>query len=272
VHTDHLGRPARMMAQNGVAVWDVIYSPFGAASYIADATAKLDMRFPGQWFQLESGLAYNWHRHYDATLGRYVQPDPIGYAGGRSLYGYVGQNPISYVDRDGQNLVPVVIGAGIGAVGDLGAQLILNHGTWACVDWSQVAISAALGAIGSGWGAATIIKEPGLEFSHWIPSRYVRPLSRSGRSENEFYKPWLDVPILRDFINSALNGNYVPPIFHALTDPFRNLPGMSRAETWSPWVRLPLRTPAWLAGAGAGTVAGMGYSSLNQNCGCGAEK
>jgi len=77
VHTDHLGRPARMIAQNWAWVWDVIYAPFGAASAIFDATAKLDMRVPGQWFQLESGLAYNWHRHYDASLGRYVQPDPL---------------------------------------------------------------------------------------------------------------------------------------------------------------------------------------------------
>ena len=37
----------------------------------------MDIRFPGQWFQLETGLAYNWHRHYDATTGRYVQPDPL---------------------------------------------------------------------------------------------------------------------------------------------------------------------------------------------------
>ncbi|WBK01283.1 RHS repeat-associated core domain-containing protein [Methylocystis parvus] len=102
VHTDHLGRPARMVAQNWASVWDVIYSPFGAVSAIFDSTTKLDMRFPGQWFQMESGLAYNWHRHYDASLGRYVQPDPIGYVGGRSLYGYVGQNPLAHVDPDGQ--------------------------------------------------------------------------------------------------------------------------------------------------------------------------
>lgn len=36
------------------------------------------MRFPGQWFQLEAGLAYNWHRHYDSTTGRYTQADPLG--------------------------------------------------------------------------------------------------------------------------------------------------------------------------------------------------
>jgi RHS repeat-associated protein len=40
--------------------------------------APEDLRFPGQWFQLETGLAYNWHRHYDATTGRYLQPDPLG--------------------------------------------------------------------------------------------------------------------------------------------------------------------------------------------------
>jgi RHS repeat-associated protein len=101
VHTDHLGRPARMTAPNTAWAWDVIYSPFGETSYIWSNPATLDLRFPGQWFQLETGLAYNWHRHYDASLGRYVQPDPIGYDGGRSLYGYVGANPLAYSDAEG---------------------------------------------------------------------------------------------------------------------------------------------------------------------------
>ena len=62
VHADHLGRPARMTAQDQSWVWDVIYSPFGATSTIWSNPATLDLRFPGQWFQLETGLAYNWHR------------------------------------------------------------------------------------------------------------------------------------------------------------------------------------------------------------------
>jgi RHS repeat-associated protein len=40
-------------------------------------TASLDMCFPRQWFQAESGLHYNWHRQYDPTTGRYVQADPL---------------------------------------------------------------------------------------------------------------------------------------------------------------------------------------------------
>jgi RHS repeat-associated protein len=104
VHTDHLGRPARMMAQNWAWLWDVIYAPFGGTAYLWDATTRLDIRFPGQWFQLESGLAYNWHRHYDATLGRYVQPDPIGLkdsVDGPNLYSYARLNPLANTDPQG---------------------------------------------------------------------------------------------------------------------------------------------------------------------------
>ncbi len=105
VHTDHLGRPAKMTTQAQALAWDVIYSPFGATSYIATTPETQNMRFPGQWFQLESGLAYNWHRHYDATLGRYITPDPLGLpallSDGPSAYNYVGGNPLVQFDRRG---------------------------------------------------------------------------------------------------------------------------------------------------------------------------
>ena len=105
VHSDHLGRPARMTAQNQSWAWDVIYDPFGNVSYSWSNPEVMNIRFPGQWFQLETGLAYNWHRHYDATLGRYVQPDPLGLkalmSDGPSAYGYVGGNPLAYDDPFG---------------------------------------------------------------------------------------------------------------------------------------------------------------------------
>jgi RHS repeat-associated protein len=123
VHTDHLGRPARMVAQNWAWAWDVIYSPFGAVSAIWDGTSKLDMRFPGQWFQLESGLAYNWHRHYDATIGRYVQADPIGLRGGKNLFSYVNQNPLAYTDADGLEAIAAMSRYGWGLDPAEGPQL-----------------------------------------------------------------------------------------------------------------------------------------------------
>jgi RHS repeat-associated protein len=50
-------------------------SRFGAVDVIV-GPASNNLRFPGQYFLLESGLHYNWYRHYDPTLGRYVQADP----------------------------------------------------------------------------------------------------------------------------------------------------------------------------------------------------
>ena len=81
-------------------VWSASYLPFGGEYQIA-GPAALDARFPGQWFQLESGLAYNWHRHYDASLGRYTQPDPLGFVDGPSRYVYVRGDPIGKIDPKG---------------------------------------------------------------------------------------------------------------------------------------------------------------------------
>jgi RHS repeat-associated protein len=75
VHADHLNRPVKMTDGSEGVVWDAIYRPFGEAYSIA-GSATNNLRFPGQYFLLESGLAYNWYRHYDPTLGRYLQPDP----------------------------------------------------------------------------------------------------------------------------------------------------------------------------------------------------
>ena len=77
VHTDHLMRPIRITTNGGVWVWSAEYTPFGAVQALYPTATTMDLRFPGQWFQLENGLHYNWHRHYDASTGRYVQADPL---------------------------------------------------------------------------------------------------------------------------------------------------------------------------------------------------
>ncbi|MGE0084745.1 MAG: RHS repeat-associated core domain-containing protein [Desulfococcaceae bacterium] len=82
--------------------------PFGEARIkLADIVNNL--RFPGQYYDSETGLHYNWHRYYDPDSGRYLTPDPIGLAGGMNLYVYVDGNPVNRADPEGleqKNLYP----------------------------------------------------------------------------------------------------------------------------------------------------------------------
>jgi len=57
-----------------------------------------NLRFPGQYYDTESGLNYNYFRYYDPATGRYIESDPIGLKGGVSTYGYAGQIPHSNFD------------------------------------------------------------------------------------------------------------------------------------------------------------------------------
>ena len=56
---------------------------------------------PGQYYDWETGLHYNYFRYYDPKTGRYITSDPIGLQGGLNTYGYVGGNPLRYIDKLG---------------------------------------------------------------------------------------------------------------------------------------------------------------------------
>jgi len=60
-----------------------------------------NLRFPGQYYDAETGTSYNMARDYDARIGRYIESDPIGLAGGLNTFGYAGANPLLHSDPEG---------------------------------------------------------------------------------------------------------------------------------------------------------------------------
>jgi len=103
-----------------------------------------NLRFPGQYFDAETGLHYNYFRDYDPQLGRYLQSDPIGLAGGVNTFGYVGGNPTRWVDPTGENTA--VVGGAPGAIGGLADLCLANP-----------VICGVLAAGGGGFEAGAII-------------------------------------------------------------------------------------------------------------------
>ncbi|MGL4437883.1 MAG: RHS repeat-associated core domain-containing protein [Bosea sp. (in: a-proteobacteria)] len=149
VHVDHLNRPIMLTDAAKINVWWASYEPFGKVRATGGALTQ-NLGLPGQWFQLESGLAYNWHRHYDPATGRYTTADPLGFVDGASVFAYASSAPQVAVDPSGQ-FVHVIIGVGLGIVADLAISKVRDN--CACKDTSSAVGAAGYGALGGIAGA-----------------------------------------------------------------------------------------------------------------------
>ncbi|MCH9671030.1 MAG: RHS domain-containing protein, partial [Gammaproteobacteria bacterium] len=99
-HNDHLGTPKVLTDEAQTIVWEAYHSPFGTAEITIENVTN-NLRFPGQYFDAETGNHYNYFRDYDPMVGRYTQSDPIGLRGGVNTYLYVGASPMNWFDARG---------------------------------------------------------------------------------------------------------------------------------------------------------------------------
>jgi RHS repeat-associated protein len=102
VRPDHLATPREVRNSLDQTLWRWDSEPFGSTPPNENPSSlgnyDYRLRFPGQYADKEIGSNYNYFRDYDPAIGRYIQPDPIGLAGGINTYAYVGDNPMSFAD------------------------------------------------------------------------------------------------------------------------------------------------------------------------------
>ena len=143
LHADHLNTPRLATDATQTIVWRWAGDAFGATPPDDDPDADgiavtVNLRFPGQYFDRETGLHYNWNRYYDPKTGRYITSDPIGLFGELNTYAYVTNNPLRFIDPRGLDRI---CGPGRTWIPDE-----RKHGHGTCVDNDKPNEDACFGA------------------------------------------------------------------------------------------------------------------------------
>jgi len=108
--SDQVGAPRLGTSQNKTVVWQWEADAFGTTQPNADVDNDgqqivIENRFPGAFYDSESGYLYNHHRYLDTEKNRYISSDWIGLPGGLNTYLYAYANPLIFIDPMGLEVV-----------------------------------------------------------------------------------------------------------------------------------------------------------------------
>lgn len=154
VHADQLNAP-RIITQpsSNTIVWRWDTDPFGTAAANSNPSGlgafTYNLRFPGQYADVETGLNYNYRRDYDSAAGRYLESDPIGLTAGVNTYSYAMGSPVTGSDAQGLDTERI---CGTCALGDMNCLL---YGGNLCFPGSEVSIGKGKFPVQGNWCGPT---------------------------------------------------------------------------------------------------------------------
>jgi RHS repeat-associated protein len=183
--SDNLGSVRDLVDASGNVQASYDYQPYGVRTKLM-GTEDSDYGFAGLFHESQSGLDLAVYRGYNASLGRWLNRDPIGEVGGLNLYAYVNNNPLDSSDPTGNfALIDNAIGGGIGVLVDLAAQgweqRNQPHFQW---DRTRTAVAFVAGFATSGLsavlgkGVLSLGLGPKLSFKNSGKCRYRRARKR----------------------------------------------------------------------------------------------
>ncbi len=95
--TDHIGTPRELVTGEGHLAWSAHFTVWGECDGQGVEETDCPVRFQGQWFDEESGLAFNHNRYYDPSRAAFMSPDPIGVEGDKKVYAFP-KSPLAWID------------------------------------------------------------------------------------------------------------------------------------------------------------------------------
>lgn len=99
---DQVGIVYLVANNKGNEVKRIIYDSFGNLMVDTNEQVNLVLGFAAGLYDRDTGLVHFGYREYDSLVGRFIQPDPLGFAGGDvDIYGYCSDDPVNFVDRLG---------------------------------------------------------------------------------------------------------------------------------------------------------------------------
>jgi len=235
-HNDQLGTPQALTDDAQAVVWKGEYGPFGVCIEVVDLIEQ-NLRFPGQYFDQETGLHYNFYRSYDPNLGRYIESDPIGLGGGLNTFSYALNDPISLYDPYGLWVLPslpdwfVDASAGFGDTISFGFTNYIRDqaGTNGIVNKCSAAFSAAqvTGTVFGFFAGATGLAKAGFRLERgnwkqageWVAKKGHKKLHfhyGTGAGLTKHHLPYQGRNWWKNFKSNINNRSATTDIFHSI--------------------------------------------------------
>ena len=196
-HLDRIGTPREVTNDDGQIVWRARFRGWGTLAEAPVVDIPQPIRFQGQYADAETGLHYNRFRYYAPGEGRYLQTDPIGFAGGGNLSAYV-QDPTSFVDpyglaceNGGKSRLPRSNGSWDGEVGE---------SNWRSTNPEVTAVTG---------GDPVPFSNGRPDFSQWSKGEITFPKGELNGTNSDFSKVYQEVANQKGLANRTAGKDYL---------------------------------------------------------------